>query len=91
MVSYSITSIPLHFFILYLLHIFVFLLYLQVSLKSLASKDIWGKDTLIFFEKVEKDIFKAYFTELHQIALPGIVGVTGLAGAGVFGGIFFGM
>jgi hypothetical protein len=59
-------------------------------LKSLVSQEIWGKDTIIFFDKVEKDIYDTYLSEIHQIALPSLVGVTGLAGAGVFGGIFFG-
>jgi hypothetical protein len=57
----------------------------------LASQEIWGKDTIIFFEKVEKDIFKNYFSDINQIAFPSLVGVTGLAGAGVFGGIFLGI
>lgn len=59
------------------------------KLKSMVSQEIWGKDTIIFFDKVEKDIFDTYLSEIHQIALPSLVGVTGLAGAGVFGGIFF--
>jgi hypothetical protein len=60
-------------------------------LKCLVSQEIWGKDTIIFFDKVEKDLVDSFLTDINQIAFPGLVGVTGLAGAGVFGGIFFGM
>jgi hypothetical protein len=50
---------------------------------------IWNKETREFFDRIELDISTAQNKHL-QLAIPGIIGVAGLAGAGVFGAIFLG-
>lgn len=50
---------------------------------------IWSKETRELFDRIEFDISAAQNRHL-KLAIPGIIGVAGLAGAGVFGAIFLG-
>lgn len=68
-------------------YITVFSLLIPTRMRAGLVDSIWNKETCEFFAQIEADIITSQSQHL-KLAIPGIIGVAGLAGASVFGAIF---